>query len=147
MKQALTTAGAHPEVVSKFKGMIKSAEGQEVEVDKTFLTAASVMYDAVYVPGGKQSVEMLKTQGDAIHFVNEAFKHCKAIAATGEGVDFLMASNVPMLITATEGKLQSDQGIVVSRNAADMNAVAQAFIPAIAQHRHWTRMQKKQVPA
>ena len=145
VKQALKAAGAHPEVVSKFKGVIKSAEGQEVEVDKTFLTAASVMYDAIYIPGGKQSVEMLKIQGDAIHFVNEAFKHCKTIAATGEGVDLLTASDTPS-ITSSEG-LQSDQGIVVSRSAADMNAFAQTLIPAIAQHRHWTRAQKKQVPA
>ena len=144
VKQALKAAGAHPEVVSKFKGMLKSAEGQEVEVDKTFLTAASVMYDAVYVPGGKQSVEMLKSQGDAVHFVNEAFKHCKTIAATGEGVDLLTATDIPS-ITAAEG-LQFDQGIVVSRSAADMQAFAQTLIPAIAQHRHWAR-QKQQVPA
>jgi len=146
MKQALKKAGAHPEVVSKFKGMIKSADGKELEVDKTFLTAASVMYDAVYVPGGQQSIEMLKTQGDAIHFINEAFKHCKAIAATGEGVDFLIASDIPS-IKANQEKLQSDQGVVVSHNTSDLNAVAQAFMGAIAQHRHWMRMQKEQVPA
>jgi catalase len=35
---------------------------------------------------------MLKTQGDAIHFIDEAFKHCKAIAATSEGVKLLAAS-------------------------------------------------------
>ncbi len=51
------------------------------EVPKSFLTTASVFYDAVYVPGGINSVATLEAEPDAIHFLNEAFKHCKAIAA------------------------------------------------------------------
>ena len=145
MKQALEKAGAKAEIISKFKGMIKSADGKEMEVDKTFLTAASLMYDAVYVPGGKASVEMLKKQGDAIHFVNEAFKHCKAIAATGEGVDLLVASDIPG-IKPQVGQLQTELGVVTSGDVGVKDA-AEAFVKAIAQHRHWQRVQKSQVPA
>ncbi len=144
MKQALEKAGAKAEIISKFKGMIKSADGKEMEVDKTFLTTASVMYDAVYVPGGKDSVEMLKMQGDAIHFVNEAFKHCKAIAATGEGVDLLVASDIPGI--KPKPGLQSELGVVTSGDATAKD-VAVEFVKAIAQHRHWQRVQKSQVPA
>ncbi len=146
MKQALKNAGALAQIVSKFKGMIKSADGQEVEVDKTFLTSASVMYDAVYVPGGKQSIQTLSIQGDAIHFINEAFKHCKAIAATGEGVDLLSKSEIKGVALA-EGQVKSDKGVVTDRDASDINSVAQEFIQAIAQHRNWTREEKEMVPA
>jgi catalase len=135
---------AKPEIISKFKDMIKSADGKEMEVEKTFLTAAAVMYDVVYVPGGKDSVEMLKMQGDAIHFVNEAFKHCKAIAATGEGVDLLVASDIPGI--KPKSGLQSELGVVTSGEATAKD-VAVEFIKAIAQHRHWQRVQKSQVPA
>lgn len=145
MKQALTAEGAKAEIISKFKGMIKSADGKEMEVDKTFLTAASLMYDAVYIPGGKASVEMLKTQGDAIHFVNEAFKHCKAIAATGEGVELLAASDIPG-IKPQMAQVQSELGVVTGGDAGVKDA-AEAFVKAIAQHRHWQRVQKSQVPA
>ncbi|MGV0026735.1 catalase, partial [Phormidesmis priestleyi] len=89
IKQALKEVDAKAEIVAKFMGTIKAADGQELEVDKTFLTGASVMFDAVYVPGGAKSIEALKTNGEALNFINEAFKHCKAIAATGEGVELL----------------------------------------------------------
>jgi catalase len=63
-------------------------------VDKTFLTSASVLFDAIYVPGGAESVETLKMQGDAVHFINEAFKHCKPIVAIAEGVELLKTSDI-----------------------------------------------------
>ena len=75
--------------------MLKSSAGEELMVDKNYLTAASVMYDAIYVPGGKESIETMKMQGDAIHFINEAFKHCKPLGATGEGIELLKASDLP----------------------------------------------------
>jgi catalase len=145
MKQALKNAGAAPHVISQFKGSIKSANNQEIEVDKTFLTSASVMYDAIYVPGGQQSIEALKSQIDAIHFVNEAFKHCKVIAAVGEGVELLASSEIKGVELAN-GRITSDKGVVTDRNGGDTNAIAQQFMQAIAQHRYWMREQKTVVP-
>ncbi|WP_017654320.1 catalase [Fortiea contorta] len=148
IKQALKDAGAEAEIVAKFKGKIKSADGQEIEVDKTFLTSASPLFDAVYVPGGAESVKALKMNGDALHFIHEAFKHCKAIAATGEGVDLFTALEIPgVKLADAKSSLKNDQGVVTSRNTADAKAVAAEFIKAIAQHRHWKRAQKEQVPA
>ncbi len=148
MKSKLKDGGAKAEVVSKFDGTIKSADGQEVEVDKMFVTTGSIMYDAVFIPGGQQSIATLKMQGDALHFVNEAFKHCKPLAATGEGVDLLAASDITGVNTGDSNDgMMSEHGIVTSRNASEMNALAQAFVESIAQHRHWSREQKDQIPA
>lgn len=150
MQQALQNAGASTKIVSKFGGMIRSTDGQEIEVDKPFVTTASVMFDAIYIPGGQQSIEALKQQGDAIHFVNEAFKHGKAIAATGEGVELLQQSNITgvvMVDPQLSEPMTSEKGVITALNGADLNAVAQAFTQAIAQHRHWTRTQKERVPA
>lgn len=151
LKQTLKNAGAQPQIVSKFKGMIKSADGKELEVDKTFLTSASVMFDAIYIPGGKQSVEMLKMEGDVIEFINDAFKHYKAIAATGDAVDLLLMAplikDTALADSQSNGHLKSEMGVVMSRNASDINTVAQEFIQAIAKHRHWTRTQKEMKPA
>ena len=33
-------------------------------------------------------------ENDAIHFVNEAYKHCKAICTTGDGSEFLNVTAV-----------------------------------------------------
>jgi catalase len=108
------------------------------------------MYDAVYVPGGPQSIEALKLQGDAIHFVNEAFKHCKAIAASGEGVELLRQANFNYIQFAgadRSGKPISDKGVVTTSTMADPKAFTQEFINAITQHRHWSRQMKERVPA
>jgi catalase len=41
-------------VVSKFLGTLQG-EGGEVEVDKSYVTTASVLFDAVFVPGGRHA--------------------------------------------------------------------------------------------
>ncbi|GFE68018.1 catalase [Chroococcus sp. FPU101] len=150
MKELLKQAGVLPQIVSEFKGTIKSADGQEIEVNQTFLTAASVMFDAVYVPGGKQSVEMLVNKDDAIEFVHEAFKHCKPIAAVGEGVELLKQAHLKGVNfdkAGSNGKVHTDNGIVTSQNGSDMHSIGQKFIEAIAQGRFWSReqMEKKMV--
>jgi catalase len=150
VKEALKNAGAQCKVVSKHMGYIKSADGQKVEAIKNYETTASIMYDAVFVPGGRQSIDALKMQGDAIHFINEAFKHCKAIGATGEGVDLFMDADivgVSMSDPQSEGKLVAEKGVVTVRNSSDLNSFNQEFIKAIAQHRHWDREEKEKVPA
>ena len=94
VKAALEAQGAKVEVVSQFLGTLKGEDGKEIAVDKHFISASSVLYDAVYVPGGQQSVDALKKQGYVINFINQAFKHCKAIGANGEAISLLMDTNI-----------------------------------------------------
>ena len=145
IKQALTEAGAQAQIVAKFMGTIKSAKGKALKVDKTFLTSASVMFDAVYVPGGADSIADLQANGDAMHFLDEAFWHCKAIAATGEGVELLKDCRFPS-ITLSDRSLQDDQGIITAKTSSNLSQVTKSFVKAIAQHRFWTRTSKLKVP-
>ena len=150
VRDALKKAGATVELVSTKLGPVTSAAGKTLEPDKSFLTAASVFYDAIFVPGGSQSVGTLRGEGDAVHFINEAFKHCKALAAAGEGVDLLVSSNI---VDPSAGAQQAEAaiaalpGVVADRAASDAKALATRFIAAIAEHRHFTRTQKERVPA
>ncbi|MBS4021882.1 MAG: catalase [Dethiobacter sp.] len=149
--ETLKRAGVHCEVISKYQGMLTSVDGRQLEANQNYFTAGSIMYDAVYVAGGRQCVDTLLKQGDALHFVNEAFKHAKAIGATNEGVDLIASSQlqgVPTAGTQTQAQLVNELGVVTIRNAADMGYFSQKFIEAIAQHRHWIRQkQKEMVPA
>jgi catalase len=146
IRSALKEAGVQAEIVSKFKGTIQSADSREITVDKTFLTSASVLYDAIYIPGGSQSLETLKMQGDAIHFINEAFKHCKPIAAIAEGVELLKVSDIKGVMIS-DGSMQNDKGVITEKNPSDFNEFAKSFTEAIAQHRFWMREEKDKVPA
>ncbi len=147
--KALEAGGARAHIISKHQGMLKSSSGEEIEVDNSYVTTASVLYDAIYIPGGKENVDILKMQGDAIHFVNEAFRHCKPLGATGEGIELLRAANLPDIKFAGKKSTDiviSDKGVVTAMKS-DNDSFNDYFIDSIAKHRHWDREKKEQVPA
>jgi catalase len=150
MKKALTAAGAQVKIVAPRLGVLRGTQGKKVKIDFSFLTAASVLFDAVYVAGGDESAAALKGEADALHFVNEAYKHCKAIAATGAGVEVLRASALGTVkggkATSDVKKVVTEEGVVTGQDA-QAGKVASEFIKAIAAHRHWSREKKDQVPA
>ncbi len=143
VKAALEKGGAKAKVVSKLKGTVTSAGGDEVKVDESHLTASSVVFDAVFVPGGAASVEAQQTQGAALHFVAEAYKHGKAVGASGEGVRLLDAA-LPDAVPSGNGVV-SEEGVVAARNGGD--GFAGAFVEAVAQHRHFGRKAKDRISA
>ena len=139
MKRSLMTAGALVMTVSPRLGVLVGANGAKCKADFSFLTGSSVLFDAVYVPGGNASVESLKGEPEALNFVDEAHKHCKAIAASGAGVGLLAKSLGEKFTETTTGELvAANQGVVTTRGAAVENFAA-VFIESIAQHRHWER--------
>ena len=85
-----------------------------------------------------------------MHFVLEAYKHCKAICTVGEGVRLLSTLG----IAADLPQADAPAGVVVAAtpvtNMGDTTAatqVANDFIAAIAKHRHWDRANIDAVPA
>ena len=135
MKKALEEKGAVVKTIAPKLGFIASADGIEIKADESFLTATSVVYDAVFVPGGAKSITALLKEADAIHFINEAYKHCKPVAASKEGIDLLKASHVDLDT--------KDEGVVIEKTAG----LEKAFIKAIAKHRFWERELQRKVPA
>jgi catalase len=142
----LKEAGVQAKIVAKLGGIVTSASGQAVKVDQTFITTSSVMFDALFVPGGRESSEALITQGAALHFINEAYKHCKPIGITGEATSLLAASSIP-LPAGVQNEVISEQGVVMAGQEGHLDTFAQHFVTAIGEHRHWSRAQKEQVPA
>jgi catalase len=136
---------------------LTGARGQAVPVDWSLLTVGSVLFDAVYVPGGDKSAEALAAEASAVLFVREAYKHCKAIAASGAGLGLLKAAGIiegsPPSSTASSpprGKTVSggdDEALVVGTDE-QLDKIAQSFIRAVARHRNWSRETMAQrVPA
>ncbi len=145
VKTALEGKGAIVRIIAPRLGNVISKNNVEIPVFESYLTAASVLYDAVYVPGGINSVATVAAEPDAVHFLNEAFKHCKAIAADAGAMQALEA-------TYFARKLPEDnssdtvmrEGVIIGTNA---DTLAEQFINAIAQHRFWEREKPRKVPA
>lgn len=86
VKGVLSAAGAFVFTIGpKRQNVIPASGGKGVAPDHHFEGMRSTMFDSLYIPGGKH-VESLLKQGRVVHWVREAFGHCKAIGATGEGV-------------------------------------------------------------
>ena len=98
--------------------------------------------DGMYVPGGAKSIEALRKMGDARRFVDEAFKHGKAIGAVGEGVELVMAAELGQMV-GQQGA--PDLGVLLG-SGSDKD-IAKQFVVALAQHRFRTREQIEMLAA
>jgi catalase len=161
IREAVEEAGGRTMIVSKFLGTLKG-EGGEVEVDKSYVTTASVLFDALFIPGGTH-VETLKKQGEAVHFANEVFKHGKTIGASGEAVELLRMAKLEGVQLAESAEVVESLGVVTVAGdekltdrvkgavgldeSSGVGGLAPRFLAALAQHRHWGRVHSDMVPA
>jgi len=142
--KALNAAGAHGKIVSPKAGMIKATNGDQIKVDYRLRTVGSVLFDALFIPGGKQSIDSLSKEAPAVLFVNETYMHCKAIGGVAEGVDFIenslkkggLPAKLPVdVMTALNGVVTASKGA----------SVAKPFIEVMSKHRIWDRALKDEI--
>jgi len=133
MKKALEREKAMVKLVAPHGGTITCDSDMEHKVDASIMTTESVLFDAIYIPGGEKSVKALLKKSKFIKFLNEAFKHCKAIAVDNEGVQLLNESAF--------GDYKDDKTIFIDGKPKN-------FIDAISKHRNWERMERAaKIPA
>ena len=134
--EKLQAQGVVPVYVSTRLGPIQGEGGGAVLATKTFQTVGSVLFDAVFVPGGAASIAALRGGAAAMQFLREAHGHYKPLAATGEGVDLLLEAigeAVRQQPASAEGSPTS--GVITGGH----EDVAQEFVSAIGKHRFWDR--------
>lgn len=133
LKKALKAEGAHAKVLGPTSAPVTTADGKTLAVDASMEGLPSIAFDAVFVPGGAESIKALSRDGVALHYVLEAYKHLKAIGLHGEARQLLV-----------ELKLEVDAGLIEDADASGFSR----FFAAIAQHRVWAREPRaKAVPA
>jgi catalase len=136
--EAMRRRGAKPEVLAPTAGGTLS--GGEVAVDRAISATASVLYDAVVVPCGPQSVKTLGNDGYALHFVTEAYKHLKTVGAFGAGIDLLRKAGVGEPLADSQDVV-AVAGVVSTTAAEDSipEEFFESFASALAKHRAWDR--------
>jgi catalase len=132
LHEALTAQGAVPRYVAARLGTVKTAEGDELDADVTLEAAPSVLFDALVLPDGEVAVNALAASGQALEFVKDQYRHCKAILALGAGQRLLEKAQIPTQLLSGE----EDPGLL--RFGAGEEGV-RAFEAAIARHRHFER--------
>jgi len=131
IKSALLKEDAKGLIVAPHLGSVLTDQDGALAADFSFLTASSVLFDAVYIPHGL-GLNTLAENDDVMEFLNDAYKHCKVIGADGKATGLLNDTPFASKIT------NDDSGIILSGEAAT-ESFALEFIAAMAQHRFWER--------
>jgi catalase len=109
-------------VIAPVGGVLKKGR-QELVVDRTTLTARSIEFDAVLVAAGTTPTNDIKV----VLLLQEAFRHCKALAAWGDGAAVL----------AGAGIAADAPGVVTGESVA--KAFTDDVMAALGLHRAWER--------
>jgi catalase len=141
MVKALAAEGAVGVIVAPELRDITADNGEVYQPQFTILTAASVLFDAVYVAGGAEAA-LWSSEADAVDFVREAFKHCKPVAATGEGMELLSIAAIP--VGASDDPDPADAATIVGTGVR--GDFTQRFIEAMTHHRFWAREAELHLP-
>lgn len=158
MYGAIKAAGALPFVISTRRSAIYAAgedraSSKGTVPDHHLEGQRSTMFDAIFVPGGEQSIATLCQNGRAMHYVREAFGHLKAIGATGEGVMLVnKALDMAGLVTMSmDDEAVESYGVVTLKNtrpetlgeavtvAKNATGFLGKFVYAVSLHRCWQR--------
>ncbi|WET02398.1 catalase [Flavobacterium sp. YJ01] len=131
MKKALLKEGAKGCIIAPNLGTVLSDADGELHVDFSFLTASSVLFDAVYIPDGL-GLTVLAESDEINEFLNDAYKHCKVIGADGRAEAVISGASFASKIT------NEDKGIIIAKDAAT-EKFANDFISAMGKHRFWER--------
>jgi len=122
--QTLEQNGVFFDILSDTLGVVTGSDGTKIEANETFLTKYSVLYDALYVVGGKARNQM-KFNRDILNFVNTAYQHYKPIGVATTAHSYINKTDYNNLA-----------GVVFAANNPDFG---RDFVESIAQHRFWNR--------
>ncbi|MCT2409225.1 catalase [Chryseobacterium antibioticum] len=135
LKSKLESEGAKVELIAPSVAPVKTNDGSTLTPKHSLTSIASVCFDALYISGGEKSTKELMAPENKHHvlqFINEAYKHCKAVYF-GENTDELYNnSNIA-------AKKHEDPAVVTWKDSSS----DQQFIKAVSGHRVWDLEQER----
>ena len=120
--KSMSAVGVTALVIAPVGGVLKAGR-RSVTVDRTLATARSIEFDALVVAGGTASTGDIKL----VVLLQEAFRHCKALAAWGDGAAVLKSARISPKDPGVAVADDVDKGFVTTLSAA------------LGLHRAWDR--------
>jgi catalase len=151
VRDVLTGRGASVELIAPHAGEVRLTNPDgSLPAAHSLLTAKSVLFDAVLVPGGARSTDLLRARPDVADFLRQAYRHGKALGAWGSGRDVLTAARLgdPAGESATaakgaEAQPLHEEGVILDDTQGPreraLDEFAAAFADAVGRHRAWNR--------
>jgi catalase len=120
--KATAALGVTALVIAPVGGTLKAGR-RAVTVDRTLATARSIEFDALVIAGATTPSSDIKL----VVLLQEAFRHCKSIAAWGDGTAVLKAARIPL----------KGPGITVAEDVG--KEFTAALAAELGMHRAWDR--------
>jgi protease I len=155
--KAVEQAGATPELVAPESGEVQAFnhldKGSTFTVDRTLAEASPDEYDGVVLPGGVANPDQLRTEQDAIDFLQKFFSEGKPVGVICHGPWTLVEADLVRDRTITswpslqtdirnaggkwvDEEVVVDEGLVSSRNPDDLPAFCAKIVEEFAEGRH-----------
>jgi catalase len=122
LRKSIEKLGASLLVIAPAGGELSRGRSKQI-VERTLLTARSIEFDALVVAGGTTPSEDIRL----VLLLQEAYRHCKAIAAWSDGDAILTAAGIDVDAPGVS------VGESVDRTFTD------TFVAAVGLHRAWDR--------
>jgi protease I len=108
LRRDLAAAGAVADIVGGRSGNLRGQRGDTVAVERTVDSLHAADFDALVIPSGKASIDALRADPKAVHFVREFMAADKPVAAIAEGISMLVAADAAMGRTVVAGAEWAD---------------------------------------
>ena len=129
LQQALLEAGAIGRLVGPRIGPFKPRGGDMLDADASLENEPGVLFDALVVPGGRDSTATLVTDGRLLEHVKDQYRHCKTLMFVGEARAIAEACGID--------PGADDPGLLLLARWSPRAPAT--FIKALARHRHFER--------
>ncbi|MCT2563812.1 catalase [Chryseobacterium herbae] len=129
LKSKLESEGAKVELIAPSVAPVKTKDGSALMPKHSLTSIASVCFDALYISAGEKSTKELMAPENKHHvlqFINEAYKHCKAVYFGAETEELYNNSNIA-------AKKHEDPAVVIWKDSSS----DKQFITAVSKHRVW----------
>jgi catalase len=131
-------SGAVPRLVASRLGTVQADDGSVLDVEVSIEAMPSVLYDAVVIPGATACIETLAADAQALEFIREQYRHCKAILVLGDAQALFAAAGIPGVLPNGE----DDPAIVIAdehENENALNIAIDSFKVALSAHKLYER--------
>jgi catalase len=135
LQQALLEQGAIGRLVGPRVGPFRTAAGEVLEADASLENEPGFLFDGLVLPDGSEAVAALAQDGHTAEFIKDQFRHCKPMLVLGASRGLLAQAGLPQAMD--KSLAQGGTGLIVADGADP--AVADAFLEALARHRHFGR--------
>jgi catalase len=134
VQTALLAQGAVPRLVASRLGKVADVKGAVVEADASMENTPSVLFDALVLPCGQDAIDALLRDGHTLAFIQDQYRHGKAILALGLSEQLLDKAGIPLTLPSGD----PDEALI-KVSPSQVATVIDDFIAAIAQHRYTAR--------